>query len=224
MLPLQLCRIKKYFYLSGTYALLVVCSFSQNNNSSFMFPEWIYLTKASNWAYEVTSVDSSVWKENIGDAFIYHLVFHTFRHIWNAPLNSIGGRDICLIFASLASPRNSFIVFNKQGFTNIFPIAWGFCLAISRATSRDACLLGGEFRQDKSLTFQTRFMASEEYKLFVAWLGCFVSKRRINFEGFIHLALRALYTTAIRFFLSVDCNFTKWTVGMLSYSSGGSSR
>jgi len=27
-------------------------------------------------------------------------------------------------------------------------------------------------------------------KLFVAWLGCFVSKCRINFEGFIYLALR----------------------------------
>jgi len=29
--------------------------------------------------------------------------------------------------------------------------------------SYDACLLGGNFRQDKSLTFQTRLMASEEF-------------------------------------------------------------
>jgi len=36
-------------------------------------------------------------------------------------------------------------------------------LAMSSATSYDACALGENFRQDKSLMFQIRFMASEEF-------------------------------------------------------------
>jgi len=39
-------------------------------------------------------------------------------------------------------------------------------LAISSATLYDACI-GGNFRQDKSRTFQTRFTASEEFSNFV---------------------------------------------------------
>ena len=35
-----------------------------------MSPEWTHLTDESNWAHEVTYVESSTWKEFIGDAFI----------------------------------------------------------------------------------------------------------------------------------------------------------
>ena len=59
----------KKVYFSRTPAL-VACSSSQNRNSALMSPEWIYLTKKSNWAHEVTFVKSSTWKGNIGDAFI----------------------------------------------------------------------------------------------------------------------------------------------------------
>jgi len=38
-----------------------------------------------------------------------------------------------------------------------------FYLAIASATSYDACVLDENFRQDKSLMFQTRFMAPEEF-------------------------------------------------------------
>ena len=106
---LQPCRIEKDFYFSRTSALVVVCSSSQNRSSSLMSPEWIYLTKTSNWAHEVTSIDSSTWKKHWRWRcfyFIYHLVFQIFQHIWNAPLNSIAGRDIRLMFALLPPPKD----------------------------------------------------------------------------------------------------------------------
>jgi len=37
-------------------------------------------------------------------------------------------RDIRLTFASLAYPRSSFPVFNKQCFTSVSPIVWDFLL------------------------------------------------------------------------------------------------
>jgi len=103
-----------------------------------MSPEWIYLTKTSNWAHEVTSVGSSTWKKHWSWRcfnFIYHLVFHIFRRIWNVPLNSFAGRDIRLVFASLPSPRGCLTVFNKQGFTSVFSnrvsfFAWQFQLRL----------------------------------------------------------------------------------------------
>jgi len=89
-----------------------------------MSHEWIYLTKTSNRAHEVTSVDSSTRNENIGvvDAFISFITWSfTFSGIsemlrWLVSLE----RDICLMFASPASPRSCFTVFNKQGFHKRF--------------------------------------------------------------------------------------------------------
>jgi len=92
------------------------------------------------------------------------------------------------------------------------------CLAISNATSYDACLLGGNLRKDKSLTFHTRFMASEKLYNFCGVIGMLhrVSKCPINFEGFVYLALRA--------FIPLQCD-SSWmlttipqqqTVGRLS--------
>jgi len=74
----------------------------------------------SIWAREVTSVDKSTGKKNIGvgHAFTYHLVVHIFRHIWDWPLNSITVEEIRLIFASLPSSGSSFTIFNKQFLTN----------------------------------------------------------------------------------------------------------
>jgi len=65
-------------------------------------------------------------------------------------------------------PRSSFTVSNKQ-VSQAFFFQWCefFCLAISIATSYDACLLGRNIRQGKSLTFQTCFMASEEFYNFL---------------------------------------------------------
>ena len=40
---------------------------------------------------------------------------------------------------------------------------------MSSATSYDACLIGGNFQQD-SVTFQTRFIASEEFYN-ILWRG-----------------------------------------------------
>ena len=191
--PLQLCRIEKYFYFSRTSGLVVVCSSSQNRNSTLMSPEWIYLMKTSNWAHEVTSVDSSMWKKHWSWRwfyFIYHLAFHIFRHMWNSPLNNIAVRDVRLTTFS----KKLFYCFQQTGFhKRFFLIMWCFRLAISNATSYDACLIGGHFQQD-SLTFQTHALdgVGRILYLFVAWLGCFVSKCCINFKGFIYfLALRA---------------------------------
>jgi len=104
------------------------------------------------------------------------LLFHLSPGLSHLPAylkcasNSIAGRDIRLMFASLPSPRSCFTVFNKQGFTSIFfQLCELFCLAVSSATSYDACLIGGNFQQD-SLTFQTRFMAWEEFYNFL-WRG-----------------------------------------------------
>ena len=67
--------------------------------------------------------------------FIYHLVFHIFRYIWNVPLNSIAGRDIRLMFDSLPSPRSCFTVFNKRFHKRFFQPCEFFCLAVSSAIS-----------------------------------------------------------------------------------------
>ena len=111
----------KDFCFSRTSALVVVCS-SPKIGAPLVSRIHIYLTKTSNWAHEVTSVDSSTWKKHWiwrCFCFIYHLVFHVFRHIWNAPLNSIAGRDIRLMFASLPSPR-SVLLFSTNRVSQAF--------------------------------------------------------------------------------------------------------
>ena len=106
-------------FSSGTPAfVVVVCSFSQNRSSASMSPEWIYLTKTSNWTHEVTSVDSSTWKENIRDAFIYHLVFHIFQHIWNEPLSSTVGKRYSPHFCLTSFSKRYFYCFQQTGFHN----------------------------------------------------------------------------------------------------------
>jgi len=69
------------------------------------------------------------------------------------------------MFALQSSPRSSFIVSSKQVSQAFFTnrVSFFFCLAISSATSYDACPLGGNIQQDKSLTLQTRFMVSDEF-------------------------------------------------------------
>ena len=168
--PLQLCRIKKIFTSHEHLHLLSFAVQHKSGTPFSMSPEWIYLTKTSNWAHEVTSVDSSTWKKALESEM---LSFHSspglsnLSTFWNVPLNSIAERDIRFVFALLASPRRCFTVFNKQGFTSVFQSCEFFCLKVSSATSYDAFLLGGNFRQDKSLSFQTRFMASEEFYNFL---------------------------------------------------------
>ena len=193
--PLQPCRIEKDFYFSRTSALVVIFSSSQNRSASLMSPEWIYLTKTSNWTHEVTSVDSSTWKKHCSWRcfyFIYHLVFHIFRHIWNAPLNSIAGRPFHLMCASLPSPRSYFTVFNKQEFTSVFSnrasfFAWQFQVRLHMMP-----VFLGETSSKIVWRFKLASWRRKNSITFVAWLGCFVSKCRINFEGFTYfLALRA---------------------------------
>jgi len=83
---------KKVFIFSRASALVVCCS-SQNRSSSLMSPEWIDLTKTSNWAHEVTSVDSSTWKQNIADAMVSFIIWsYIFRYTGNAPLNLVAGK------------------------------------------------------------------------------------------------------------------------------------
>jgi len=72
----------------------------------------------------VRPVDSSTWEENIGEAFISFITWSfTSSNIsemclWIVSLE----RDIHLTFASQASPRSNFAVFNKQGLTCVSPI------------------------------------------------------------------------------------------------------
>jgi len=106
----------KKVYFSTTPALVVVCSSSQNRNSAFIYPEWIYLSKTSNWAQEVTSADSATWRKHCRCFhLIYHLDFHIFQH-------------------------TVFFLTNS--------------LAISSASSYEACDRGENLQQDKSMTFQ----------------------------------------------------------------------
>ena len=96
-----------------------------------MSPEWIYVTKTSNWAHELTSVDSSTWKKALElEMLLFHLSpgLSHLPTFWNVLLNSIAGRDINFMFALLSSPRRCFAVFNKQGFTIVFPIVCVFLL------------------------------------------------------------------------------------------------
>jgi len=129
---LQLCKIERFLLLPNICTCWLQFAVPHKTGTPLLMShEWIYLTKTSNWAHEVASVDSSTWKKSLElemNHFIYHLVFHIFRHIWNAPLNNIVGRDIRLMFALLASPRCCFTVFNKQGVASIFPIVWVFLL------------------------------------------------------------------------------------------------
>ena len=169
-----------------------------------MSPEWIYLTITSNWAHEVTSDDSSTCKENIGDAYIWFITWSftssgiSERHLWIVSLE----RDVCLIFASLASPRNSFTVFNKQDFTSISLIVWIFLrLAISSMTSYDACVLGENFRQDVSDISNLLHGVGRILNLF--WREMPYHLRRFHSHN-----MESLYITAIRFFLNVDCKYT----------------
>ena len=113
---------------------------------------WLIQKKHWNWCFH----------------FSYHLVFHIFRQIWSAPLINIAAKrysshvGLNIVFQEVVSlfPTNRF---HKR----FFPMVWVFCLAISSATSYDACLLGRNMRQGKSLTFQTCFMASEEFYNFL---------------------------------------------------------
>jgi len=184
--PLQPCRIKRFLLLPNICAC---CSlqFPENRSSSLMSQEWIYLTKTSNSAHEVASVDSSTWKKHWSwrcFCFIYHLVFHIFRPIWNAPLNSIAGRDIHLMLASLPSPKSCFTVFNKQGFTSVFSnhvsfFAWQFQVRLHMMP-----VLLGEISSKTLWRFKLASWLRKNSVTFVAWLECFVSKYRMNFEGF----------------------------------------
>jgi len=110
------------------------------------------------------------------------------------------------MFALLASPRRCFTVFNKR-FSNRVR---HFCLAIPSATSYDACLLGGNFWQDKSLTFQTRFMALEEFYNFL-WRDWYALSLKCpyQFRRFHILSSESLYFTAGRFIGNVERNFTR---------------
>jgi len=63
------------------------------------------------------------WKKFFQRPCLSHLP--TF---WNKLLNHIAGRNIRLIFASLASLRSILTVFNKQGITSVSPIVWVFLL------------------------------------------------------------------------------------------------
>jgi len=67
-----------------------------------------------------------------------------------------------------------------------------FCLAISSATSYEACLVGGNIRQDKSLTFHTCFMASEEFYNFL-WRGSDVLSLNAVWTSKVSYTWQALY-------------------------------
>ena len=117
-------------------------------------------------------------------------------------------RYIRLIFASLASPKCSFTLFGHQGFTSLSPIvcvflAWQFqerlhMMPVFLVKSSGAISLW---------RFKLASWHRKNSQLFVACLGYFVFKCRINLAGFINSALRVFQTTAILFFLNVDCNF-----------------
>jgi len=65
---------------SKTFAL-VVCSSSQNSNSSLKSPAWIYLTKTSYSVYEVTSIDSCTTK-----GYFEMLPFHLLPGLAQRPI------------------------------------------------------------------------------------------------------------------------------------------
>ena len=115
----------KKVYFSRTSAFVVALgSFSLNRSSASMSPESIYLTKTRKRAHEVTSVDSSTWKKTLEMLSFITWSFTSSNipemHLWIVGLSL--ERDIRLIFASLASPRGIFTVFNKLGFTSVSPI------------------------------------------------------------------------------------------------------
>jgi len=118
--------------------------------------------------------------------FLYHLVFHIFRPVWNAPLNSIAGKRYSSNFASLASLRSSSTVFNKQDFTSVSPAVWGlFCLAILSATSCEASLLGGNFWQDKKVSGLSNSLHSVGRILNFLWGDWYALSRNQWFPTFL---------------------------------------
>ena len=159
---------RKTFYFARTSALVVVRSSSQNRSSSLMSPEWIYLTKTSNWAHEVKSVDSFTWKKNSSRRcfyFIYHLVFHIFRNsemcLW-----TVSQEEIFLSCLPHYFCKKLFYCIQQTGFHKRFSNRASFLLGNFKCDFIWCLSYWGNVQQD-SLSFQTRFMASEEFYNFL---------------------------------------------------------
>ena len=139
--PLQPCRIKRFLLLPNICACC-----------SLQFPEIkspslsIYLTKTSNWAHEVTSVNSSTWKKHWdGDAFISLITWSfTSSGISEMPLWTVSLEEIFVSCLPHYLLQEVVLLFQQTGFYKQFFQSWEFfCLAMSSATSYDACLIGG---------------------------------------------------------------------------------
>jgi len=144
-------------YFSRTSAL-VFCSSSQNRISSLNV-SWMNIShenkRLSTWSNIGRLTHRKHWSWRCFH-FIYHLVFHIFRHISNAPLISIAGKSYSSHVCLASFSKKLFYCFQQTGASQVFFQSYEvICLAISSATSYDACI-GGNF-------LQIRFIASEEF-------------------------------------------------------------
>jgi len=130
---------QKRFYCSRTSAF-VVCSSSQNRNSSFNV-SWLnvchenkQLSAWSNICWLIPSKRKQ-WSCRCFH-FIYHLVFHIFRHIWNAPLISIAGKRYSSHVCLTSFSKKLLYCFQQKGVSQaFFQSCEVIYLAISSATS-----------------------------------------------------------------------------------------
>ena len=153
-----------------------------------MSPEWIHVAKTSNWAHEVTSVDSSTKSIGVGDAFICHLVFHIFRHIWNAPLNSTAGKRYLFHVCLTTFSKKQLYCFQQTSFTSVYSNRVSFFVWQFQVRLHMRFVFSVKTSGKMSLWhFKLVSWRRKNSKLFVAWLGCFVSKCRNNCKDFVYL-------------------------------------
>ena len=174
----------------------------QDGNSSLLSPEWMYLTKTSNWAHEETSVELFTWKDNTGDAFIHHLVFHIFQHTWNAPLKFIAGKRYSSHFFLTSFSKKQFYCLQQTGFHKRFSnrvsfFTWQFQV---RFHMKPVLLVKTSYKM--SLTFQT-WLHGVGRILNLFWREMPYHLRRSNRQS-----TKSFYNTAIFIFLYVDCKYT----------------
>ena len=163
-------------------AFVVVSSALQNKNLSLMSPELMYLTKTSYWKHELTSVDSSSWKENKGEAFISAKTcsFTSIDILEMRLCIVLFDRDTCCIFLHWLLQENIYYL-HHAGFEKYFSTRVKLFLFSNFECS---------FFHMRPPLWLCRLKKS---KSFFACSGRFVSRWRLSFDGFIDSALRTTW-------------------------------
>lgn len=139
----------------------------------------MYPTNASNWEHELTSVDSSSWKENKGEPLI-SVKICSFTSIDIALLHSrslIWRRYLLHLLGNGFSNRVRLFLVRNFKYNLIWVFHYGCTLLLKRPTSIE------------SLAFKTL----KKSKTFFACSGCIVLRWCLSFDGFIDSALRTAW-------------------------------